>query len=141
MTLFDTAGMECGNHRPSIATIYFRRSKATLLVYDISSQESFDGLVKWENEANEKTGTRIAQDQITVLIGNKIDLEDERKVSRQRALQFADNHAIPKEFIFEVSAKTGQGVKEMFNDIAKAVNCIPNRPTVQPTRPPSCSKC
>ena len=137
MTLFDPVGM----HRPSIATIYFRRSKATLLVYDITSQESFDGLVKWENEANEKTGTRVLQDHITVLIGNKIDLEDERSVSRQRAIQFADNHAIPKEFIFEVSAKTGQGVMEMFNYIAKAVNSIPNKPIVQPSGPPPCSKC
>ena len=121
MTLFDTAGMECYNPRARINSTYFRRSRVIIFVYDISNRDTFDSLSHWEDEALQKTVTRNNIDVVMVLVGNKIDLEDERQVTHSRALQFAENFSIPDYLVFEVSAKTGEGVKPMFDEIVKAM--------------------
>jgi GTPase SAR1 family protein len=51
------------------------------------------------------------------LIGNRADLEDEREVSRDRAIEFCKQYNIDK--FFETSAKTGFNVEEVFSLAAK----------------------
>ncbi len=122
MTLFDTAGMECHNPRARLNSTYFRRSKVIIFVYDINNRDSFDSLSHWEDEALQKTITRNNTEILMALVGNKLDLaDDERQVTRSRALQFAENFFIPEHLIFEVSAKTGEGVEQMFNTIGRAM--------------------
>ena len=118
MTLYDTAGIE---KYAKINSTYFRRSKVVVFVYDITNRETFDSLTRWEHEAVEKSFSRT-QPVVTVLVGNKLDMEDEREVTNSRALQFAENYCIPKELVLEVSAKTGVGVNEMFEAIAKEMS-------------------
>nr|ABD65447.1 Rab-like1 [Suberites domuncula] len=118
MTLYDTAGIE---RYAQINSTYFRRSRVVIFMYDISDRETFDSLTHWEREAVEKSFTRGQPEIITALVGNKVDLEDERQVTNARALQFADNYCIPKELVFEISAKSGEGVSEMFDAIIRAM--------------------
>lgn len=78
-----------------------------LLVYDVTSQKSFENLSNWQKvvikEANKKA--------IFVVVGNKIDLKKQKKVSTDEGKEFAKNNG----FIFaEVSAKTGDGIKDLF---------------------------
>lgn len=47
------------------------------------------------------------------LIGNKSEMEDEREVSYERALQFAQLHNL--HMVFETSAKTGHNVEDVFS--------------------------
>ena len=47
------------------------------------------------------------------LIGNRADLEDEREVTRERAIEFCKQYNIDK--FFETSAKTGFNVEEVFS--------------------------
>lgn len=122
MTLFDTAGMENHNPRARLNSTYFRRSQVIIFVYDISDRDSFDALTHWEDEAVQKSLSFRNTDVVLALVGNKLDLEDERQVTRSRALQFAENFCIPESLIFEVSAKNGDGVMEMFNDIVKVMS-------------------
>lgn len=122
MTLFDTAGMECHNPRARLNSTYFRRSRVIIFVYDVNNRDSFDSLSHWEDEALQKTMTRNNTEILMALVGNKLDLAgDERQVTRSRALQFAENFFIPEHLVFEVSAKTGEGVKKMFNSIGRAM--------------------
>ena len=51
------------------------------------------------------------------LIGNKCEMEQERQVEFERALEFATNNGIHK--FFEVSAKSGENVKEVFSIVTK----------------------
>ena len=52
------------------------------------------------------------------LVANKIDLIEEVKVSEKEAIDFATEKGIK---YFKVSAKTGEGVNELFEDIANSL--------------------
>ncbi len=128
MTLYDTAGvdtqMEYNQNNPNtptrINTVYFRKARVIIFVYDITDQDSFEALVTWDNEIH-KYGIRKTDNVIKAIVGTKKDLEDERAVRLNRAKSFAENKDISEEFVFEVSSKTGEGVQEMFDAIGRAM--------------------
>ncbi len=76
---WDTAGQE--KHR-SIANSYYKESNGAILVYDMTSLETFEKLNFWYNEllTNSPKYTK------TILVGNKSDLIKERRVSYDQAL-------------------------------------------------------
>jgi Ras-related protein Rab-5C len=90
-----------------------RKAIAALVVYDVTSADSFEKSKMWLKELNEKAPANI---QIT-LVGNKIDL-DQRMVSRDLADSVAKQHSLP---YFEVSAKENIGIDDMFRSIAKSL--------------------
>ena len=103
----------------TIPQTYFRWSKVVLLVYSIDDSDSFDSLTNWaDNALCARLGGPL--ETITVLVGNKCDLDD-RAVSKERAREHADNNDIDPDMIFEVSAKEGTGVSEMFDKIAQKI--------------------
>ena len=88
-----------------------------MLVYSIDDSDSFDSLTNWaDNAICSAAGSPM--ETVTVLVGNKSDLDDTRAVSASRAQQYAENNDIDLDMIFEVSAKDGTGVNEMFDKIA-----------------------
>ena len=87
--------------------LYYKGKNGILVVYDITNRQSFDDINFWLNEI-EKIANK---NTVLLLVGNKCDLEDERKVSFQEGKDFADNNGI--KFI-ETSAKTNQNVDEAF---------------------------
>lgn len=119
LTIYDTAGIE--RHMSTIPQTYFRWSKVIMLVYSIDDSDTFDSLTNWADNAISSHGGRTPSDVITVLVGNKVDLDDDRGVSKERARQYAENNDIELDMVFEVSAKEGTGVEEMFNAIALKV--------------------
>lgn len=108
MHLWDTAGQEKFR---SLAKSYFRNAIGGILVYDVTSRESFDGLQSWLKDLEENASTHLS----TILVGNKIDLEDARVISYTEAKEFADRHQL--DFI-ETSAKTNVRIEETFNRLA-----------------------
>lgn len=114
----------------TIPQTYFRWSKVIMLVYSIDDSDTFDSLTNWADNAVCARAGRAQSDVITVLVGNKLDLEEDRKVDQTRAQQYAENNDIEEDMIFEVSAKTGAGVEEMFNAIAQKI-----KPVVRPREP------
>lgn len=92
-----------------------------MLVYSIDDSDTFDSLTNWADNAICAHAGRTASDVITVLVGNKVDLDDDRRVSRERARQYAVNNDIESDMVFEVSAKDGTEVEEMFAKIAVKV--------------------
>lgn len=130
LSLYDTAGIE--RHMSTIPQTYFRWSKVTMLVYSIDDSDTFDSLTNWaDNAICSAVGSPM--ETLTVLVGNKLDLEDSRAVDQSRAQQYAENNDIDSSMVFEVSARDGTGVKEMFDKIALKMK--PSARCAPPSKP------
>jgi GTPase SAR1 family protein len=85
-----------------------------LLVFDLTKRKSFEGLEKWVEELKQ-----FAPEELTILlVGNKLDLADEREITFQEADDFA--HKYHFDYI-EVSAKTAMNISFMFDIISKSL--------------------
>jgi len=113
--IWDTAGQE--KYR-SLAPMYYRGSAAAIIMYDITSEETFKGVKSWIRELREKGPKNI----VIAIAGNKIDLEDEREVSVEDAKQYCDEIGA---IFLETSALTAAGVNELFSDISEK---LPGQP-------------
>ena len=92
---------------------YYRGSKGALLVYDTTRKSTWVELPKWIKETEDALGERIP----IILLANKVDLVDERVITREMGEQFArENNLVG---YLETSALTGQNVEEAFNILAK----------------------
>ena len=109
--IWDTAGQE--NFR-SITRAYYKNSVCAMVVYDITRKESFDHIVNWIEDVHNQSPKTIT----IVLIGNKIDLEDKRAVSYDEGNDFAIKNGI---IFTETSAKSGEGVEEIFKKSAEEI--------------------
>ena len=109
MQIWDTAGQE--RFRNVVAT-YFRGSNGILLIYDITSRESFKNLESWLIEIEKNASENV----LKILIGNKNDLENERVISKEEGQDFANRYSM--QFI-ETSAKMDTNVSEAFLTLAK----------------------
>ena len=78
------------------------------LTYDITRDETFVSCVQWLKEIRQNA----PPENIVYLVGNKAELEEEREVTFDRALEFAKANNINK--VFETSAKTGNNVNKIF---------------------------
>ena len=102
--LWDTAGQD--KYR-TIAKNYYKGSHGILLLYDITKQSSFDNIREWVRDIQEEVNEKA----ILFLIGNKIDMEDQRKIPKEKGVELAEEFKIP---FFEASAKSGENVDEVF---------------------------
>ena len=102
--LWDTAGQD--KYR-TIAKNYFKGSHGILLLYDITKQSSFNNIREWIQDIREEVSPKA----IIFLIGNKIDLADQRKISKEKGIELAEEYKLP---FFEASAKSGENVDEVF---------------------------
>ena len=109
----DTTGQEKYN---SLASNYIKKADGILLVYDITDKDTFEGIQKWEESINEESGN----DKPIVLIGNKTDLTDKRKINTENGKDFAKTFGDGIKF-YETSCKTGENVEEAINDLIKQI--------------------
>lgn len=85
--IWDTAGQE---RYKSITTAYYKGAKGALVVYDITNKESLNNIDKWIPDLK-----NFADKDITViLIGNKCDLEEDRRVTVEEGEKKAKLHSI-----------------------------------------------
>ena len=108
--IWDTAGQEKFRN---VVPMYFQRADYVLMVYDISQEDTFTGLDAWYEMVKDKA----PPDAKIIIIGNKSDLEAQRKVSFEAGTNFATK--IESLFI-ETSAKTGLGIEMLTQMIAKS---------------------
>jgi Ras-related protein Rab-14 len=110
--IWDTAGQESFK---SVTRIFYRGAHCVFLTYDITRDETFVNAIDWLKEIQE----HASPDTLVYLIGNKAELEDEREITFDRAIEFARAHKISK--VFETSAKTGNNVEDVFGTAIKEV--------------------
>ena len=108
--IWDTCGQE--KYRSLIPSFYNNLSLA-IIIYAINDISSFDNVNFWLNELKNKASVDIK----IVLIGNKADLEDERKISKEEAEKYFQENNF--NLFFETSAKTGFNAKEVFMECSK----------------------
>lgn len=114
--LWDTAGQE---RYKSLAPMYYKGAAAALVVFDVTSAESFEGAKDWVRELQQNAPPSI----VIALAGNKIDLSP-RRVSTEQGKELAQRHSL---MYFEVSAKTGEHVQEAFQELGKRLPKTPVR--------------
>ena len=104
LLLYDTAGQEKFR---SLIPLYTNEANIILFIYDISNLESFNNIGKWYDSLE-----NINKDEVIfALVGNKSDLDYNRKVKKEDAEKYANDH----NYIFqEVSALNGDGIQELF---------------------------
>ncbi|KAI6658443.1 Small GTP binding protein rab1a [Oopsacas minuta] len=111
LQLWDTQGIR--NHL-SISPSYYRFARGTILVFDVTNRESFDKLEDYPFEPCNFTHkeTRL------ILVANKCDLIEERKISYETGKEFADAHNL---LYFEVSCKSHEQVEYAIVSLASLI--------------------
>lgn len=123
LQIWDTAGQE---RFKSLAFSYYRNANIVVLVYDVTSQESFYNLTSWIKDVE----AYCPRDTLRILLGNKCDIAAAtlgnitRQVTQQQAQRLCDEYGL--DYYFETSAKTGAGIEELFNKF------IPNNVPLSP---------
>ena len=143
--LWDTAGTEMFQ---SLSSSYYRNSYGALVVFDVLDRKSFESLNTWINYYREHRDHNY--EELIYLIGNKIDSKD-RVISKKEAMDFMEENNL-KEY-YESSAKKGDNIDNIFNNIAKdlikiygnnnnnkSVRISLNRPSLQRKKEKKC-KC
>jgi len=112
LLIWDTAGQEVFR---SFTPNFLRGALAGIIVYDITSRESFEHVDGWLDDLRKVRG----DEAIVALVGNKCDLDE----NGSRQVTFAEGEALAQKWgakIFrEASAKTGHGVEAVFEDVAR----------------------
>ena len=109
MQIWDTAGQE---RFRTIGTAYYRNTHGVIVVYDVTSRESFLNVEQWLQEIKQNCD----RPPIVVLVGNKDDNAILKKVPTEESTEFAAKIGVP---LFETSAMENINVEEMFHEVAK----------------------
>ncbi len=109
--LWDTAGQE--KYR-AITKNLFLKVQGALVVYDITNDNSFTNLKTWVKSIKEECGKSMQM----IIVGNKCDLDDERVIEKEKALEYAEEEKV--EYI-ETSSKTGENVQKAISQLCEKV--------------------
>ncbi|XP_056602664.1 ras-related protein Rab-35-like [Triplophysa dalaica] len=110
LQIWDTAGQE---RFRTITSTYYRGTHGVIVVYDVTSAESFVNVKRWLHEINQN-----CDDVCRILVGNKNDDPASKVVETNDAQKFAEQMGI---HLFETSAKENVNVEDMFNCITELV--------------------
>mmetsp|Transcript_25179 Transcript_25179/g.37047 ORF Transcript_25179/g.37047 Transcript_25179/m.37047 type:complete len:211 (+) Transcript_25179:51-683(+) len=108
LQIWDTAGQE---RFRTITSAYYRGADGIIMVYDVTSMDSFDHVNDWLKEVNRYSSEGTCK----LLVGNKCDRLADKTVTAEQAKEFADELGIA---FLETSAKSAKNVEEAFLTMA-----------------------
>ena len=111
LQIWDTAGQE--RYR-SLTSSYYKGCHGCFIVYDITNEASFHSISTWYEQAVKEAGKDIS----IILVGNKCDLENERKVSKEQGEEKAKTMNAS---FFETSALSKVNIDDIFNEIVNNI--------------------
>ncbi|GLJ55705.1 hypothetical protein SUGI_1196610 [Cryptomeria japonica] len=118
LTIWDTAGQE---RFRTLTSSYYRGAQGIILVYDVTRRQTFTNLSDiWAKEADQHSTN---QDCIKMLVGNKVDREDERVVSKKEGIDLARQLGA---LFLECSAKTRINVENCFEELVLKILDTPS---------------
>jgi len=110
MQIWDTCGQEIYK---SLISNFYRNSSLAIILYSIDNKESFEHAENWLTDLKSQANPDVR----IFLVGNKCDLEDERKVSKEEGLKFKNDQGL--DLFMETSAKTGHNARNVLIEAAK----------------------
>ena len=114
LQIWDTAGQE---RYQSLGTAFYRGADCAFLVYDITNTWSFENVPNWKNSFLQKSMVSMPESFPFMVIGNKLDLEDEeRAVDREAAERYCTQEG--NMAFIETSARDNVNVEEAFYRLA-----------------------
>jgi len=110
LRIWDTSGQE--RYR-SITKNFYRNTNGIAYVFDITNRGSFENIKRWLIDSQE------LDDKVKkILVGNKIDLENDRKIDKQIIEKFAEKKGMK---YYETSAKEGTNIDTVFKELAEEI--------------------
>ncbi len=110
MQIWDTCGQEIYK---SLISNFYRNSSLAIILYSIDNKDSFEHAENWLTDLKSQANPDVR----IFLVGNKCDLEDERKVSKEEGLKFKTDQGL--DLFMETSAKTGHNARNVLIEAAK----------------------
>jgi Ras-related protein Rab-7A len=119
LQIWDTAGQE---RFQSLGVAFYRGADCCVLCYDVTNEKSLNNLSSWKDEFLIQSNVSNPQDFPFIIIGNKIDVDDSKKIpSLQKKLNNITNNQLGglNYPVFETSAKDSINVELAFEVVAK----------------------
>ena len=110
LQIWDTSGQE---RFRSITETFYRGADGVLFVFDVTNKDSFDNMKMWLMDDH-----IVNLDAKKILVGNKIDLVDQRVVNKESMDKYLQSKNMNS---FETSAKTGENVGQIFEEITELI--------------------
>lgn len=110
LQIWDTCGQEVYR---SLISSFYRNASLAMIVYSIDDENSFKDIELWLNDIKSQASPDIK----LFLIGNKVDLEDKRKIAKENAENISKINGF--NYFIETSAKTGFNAQNVFIQAAK----------------------
>ena len=105
----------CGNETyEEIMKNFYRSALCIFVVFSLDDENSFLNLDKWITDIK---NINENESPIIVLIGNKKDIESERQITKEEIEKYCKKKEI--DTYFETSAKTGEGIHELFKEVIR----------------------
>ncbi|CCE64760.1 hypothetical protein TPHA_0I02590 [Tetrapisispora phaffii CBS 4417] len=116
LEIWDTAGQE--RYR-SLAPMYYRNTDVAVIVFDLTVPDSAAKALAWVDELLSYVEKERREEIVITVVGNKNDLiEGDDKIDSAMEQDIA---TLAKRPIWRVSAKTGEGIEELFQDIVRSI--------------------
>ena len=112
MQIWDTCGQEIYK---SLITNFYRNSSLAVVTYAIDNKESFVHAENWLNDLRSQANPDVR----IFLVGNKADLEEQRKISKEEGEKYKESQNL--DLFMETSAKTGYNAKNVLIEAAKVL--------------------
>jgi len=103
--IWDTAGQE---RFRTITYSFYKQANGVIVTFDVTNETTFNNVKNWLDSIYQHADPSI----VKALVGNKVDLEDQRQVTYEQAKQLADSNKMQ---YFETTAKLNKNVDELIN--------------------------
>ena len=113
LQIWDTAGQD---RFRALTKNYFKGANGIIIIYDVTNLKTYENVKTWITQIKEE----VNQNVVIYLVGNKIDVEKEKKLVKTE-----DGEKIAEEFkltFFETSAKDGINIDETFESLAEKID-------------------
>ena len=110
LQIWDTCGQEIYK---SLISNFYRNSSLAVIIYAIDNKESFNHAENWLNDLKSQANPDVR----IFLVGNKADLEEDRKVSKEEGEKYREEQHL--DLFLETSAKTGHNARNVLVEAAK----------------------
>ena len=114
LQIWDTAGQD---RFRTITKNYYKGANGIILIYDVTSTETYENVENWISQIKEEASPNV----VIYLVGNKVDMEDKRKVSTEEGQKIADDNNLP---FIETSAKSDININETFDNLVEKMDSV-----------------